>query len=242
MPKSVTVIMPALNEEANLEAAVENAVNLLTPYTSDWEILVFNDGSTDSTGEIAERLAAGNPKISAIHHSTPRNLGGVYKAGVARATKEYLLMLPGDNENGSETARRILDRAGVADIIVPYVVNTKVRAFGRRTLSLLFVKLINLLSGCRLKYYNGTVLHRTANLKSLPFKTNGFGYQAEILVSLIRSGCSYEEVGVELAPRESASRSSALGLNNLLQVAKFLTLLLLSRWRMPLKRSAVNFR
>ncbi|MEZ4751407.1 MAG: glycosyltransferase family 2 protein [Bdellovibrionota bacterium] len=233
--------MPALNEERNLEAAVHNAVNLLTPYTSDWEILVFNDGSTDSTGEIADRLAATLPNVFAIHHRSSLNLGGVYRAGVARAKKDYLIMLPGDNENGSETARRILDRAGEADIIVPFVVNTEVRPWARRKLSSAFVALINLLSGCHLRYYNGTVLHRTERLKSLNFKTNGFGYQAEILVSAIRNGCSYVEVGVELAHREK-SRSSALKLRNFIQVAKFLTLLFVQRFRLPQKPALVNFR
>ncbi|MCB9254687.1 MAG: glycosyltransferase family 2 protein [Bdellovibrionaceae bacterium] len=241
MIRSVTVVMPALNEERNLEAAVRNAVNLLTPYTSDWEILIFNDGSSDATGEIADRLAATMPKVFAIHHATSKNLGGVYRAGIQRAQKEFLIMLPGDNENGSETARRILDRAGEADIIVPYVVNTEVRPWARRYLSSAFVALINLLSGCRLRYYNGTVLHKTERLRSLNFETNGFGYQAEILVALIRSGCSYLEVGVELAQREK-SRSSALRLRNFLQVAKFLTLLFFQRWRFPQKPAVVNFR
>ncbi|MCB0403442.1 MAG: glycosyltransferase family 2 protein [Bdellovibrionales bacterium] len=241
MIHSVTVVMPALNEERNLETAVENAVNLLTPYTSDWEILIFNDGSTDRTGEIADRLAASLPNVFAIHHERSLNLGGVYRAGIARAKKEYLIMLPGDNENGSDTVRRILDRAGEAEIIVPYVVNTGVRPWGRRTLSAAFVALINLLSGCQLRYYNGTVLHKTDRLRSVDFKTNGFGYQAEILVALIRSGSTYLEVGVELAQREKLG-SSALRLRNFIQVAKFLTLLFMQRWRFPQKSALVNFR
>lgn len=220
--------MPALNEERNLEAAVCMVQQVVPPFFDDYEILIFNDGSTDRTGEIADRLAASDPRIRVTHHARPKNLGGVYKAGVQLATKRYVIMLPGDNENGSETVTRIFELAGEADIIVPFVANTEVRPLKRRILSRAFVLLTNLVSGCRLRYYNGTVLHKTEIIKRCPIRTDGFGYQAEALVTLIRAGHTYREVGVELARRPEGA-SKALRLDNVLKVGRFLTSLAVNR-------------
>lgn len=219
---SLTVVMPALNEERALEQAVENAIHLLEPFFQRWEILIFNDGSTDRTGEIAEMLANRYTGVHVTHHESPKNLGGVYREGVAQAQMEYLMLLPGDDENGSESLWELFRCIGKADILVPYVKNPGVRPWARRVLSRTFVAAINALSGCRLKYYNGTVVHRTELLKKCSFRTSGFGYQAEILVRLIRKGASFREVGVELAKRDE-NGSAALRPKNLWQIFKFLS-------------------
>ncbi len=219
--RSLTVVMPALNEERHLEEAVASARARIEPYFAEWEILIFNDGSSDRTGEIADRLAASESRILAFHHATPKNLGGVYREGVIRATKEFIIMIPGDNENGGESLDDVLDLAGTADIIIPYVKNPSVRVFTRRVISRTFVILVNLLSGCRIRYYNGTVLHRSEILKKHGFKTDGFGYQAEILVDLIRRGYTYSQVGIELTPKP-AGTTSAFRLANIVKVAKFM--------------------
>lgn len=220
--------MPALNEEQNLEAAVRMAQQVVPPFFDDYEILIFNDGSTDKTGAIADRLAASDPRIKVTHHATPKNLGGVYKAGVQQATKQFVIMIPGDNENGSETVTRIFELAGEADIIVPFVANTEVRPFKRRVISRAFVMLTNLVSGCHLRYYNGTVLHKTAIIRECRIQTDGFGYQAEALVKLIRQGRTYREVGVDLARRPEGA-SKALRLDNLIKVGRFLSSLAFNR-------------
>ena len=55
----------------------------------DYELLLFDDGSTDRTGAIMEELAAADPRhVQVIHNATPRNLGGVYKQGIELARME----------------------------------------------------------------------------------------------------------------------------------------------------------
>src|SRR5438132_621669 len=71
--KSISVIVTALNEEGNLEPTVDSVVRAVSPRFADYEVIVIDDGSTDRTFEIAESLAAENPKIR-VHHN-PRNLG-----------------------------------------------------------------------------------------------------------------------------------------------------------------------
>lgn len=232
MQPSLTVVVPALNEELNLEATIKNIQETVPQYFSDWEILIFNDGSSDATGKIADRLSKQESRIRVTHHESPKNLGGCYKSGIQKATKEYLIMIPGDNECGPEVMTKIFALAGTAEMIVPFTANMQVRPLGRQLLSHLFVKLVNQISQQRLRYYNGAVLHRTELLKPLAIATDGFGYQAEILVKLLRRGHSYREVGTEITYR-SLGKSKAIQLTSLLKVGSFLCQLYLSSVPIP---------
>ena len=64
----------AYNEEGAIEKTVAEAVTSLSAIDGlDWRILVVNDGSRDRTGEIAESLAAKDPRISVVHHDCARH-------------------------------------------------------------------------------------------------------------------------------------------------------------------------
>jgi glycosyltransferase involved in cell wall biosynthesis len=217
MNRSVTVIIPALNEERNLAAAVGTVLEAIGQRFQDYELLVFNDGSTDRTGQIADELAARNGRIRVIHN--PRNMGFGYNylRGVQLARMDYVAMFPGDNEIPGKAVQLVLEAVGSADIVVPYAVNPEVRGWPRRVISRMFVILINGLFGLRLRYFNGPCVLRRALLQSVPMKTHGFAYMASILVRLIRSGHTYVEVGIPLQRREHG-RSKAFRVKNIVSV------------------------
>jgi dolichol-phosphate mannosyltransferase len=96
---TLSVIIPALNEEANIAAATEEVIKTVQERFADYEILLFDDGSTHRTGSIMDQLAAQNPRIRVTHNHQSHELGGVYKQGVAMASFGYILLVPGDNEN-----------------------------------------------------------------------------------------------------------------------------------------------
>jgi len=189
----------------------------------DYELLLFDDGSTDRTGAIMDELAVGDPAHVRVTHSpTPRNLGGVYKQGIAQARMDYILMVPGDNENPGHALQAPFDAIGRADIVLPYPVNSAVRGFARHAVSRIYVGLLNRLFGLHVHYYNGTVIHRTANLKGLSIKTSSFAYQAEILIKLLCAGTSFVEVPIRIDPPKGGRRSRAFRWKNMVQVGRTL--------------------
>jgi dolichol-phosphate mannosyltransferase len=232
--KTISLIVPALNEEQNIEATVQSIESTVTKYFQDYEILIFDDGSKDNTGTIADELAESDNHIKVIHHETPKNLGACYKEGVELASKEYVIMIPGDNECGPAVMEKVFELAGSADMIIPFTSNSEVRPFLRRVVSRAFVVMCNIVSGNHLKYYNGAVLHKTKLVKECGIKTDSFGYQAEILVKLMRQGCTYREVGTEITYRPHG-KSKALRLNNIVRVANFLVELTIES-RLKLRR------
>jgi hypothetical protein len=107
---------------------------------------------------------------------------------------------------------------GKSDIVIPYHVNASIaRSFRRRLLSDIFTSIANQLSGLKIPYYNGTVVHRTDLIRKIEIKTDGFAYQLEALVKLLKQGKSYETIGIELKEREGGE-TKAFHWRNLVQV------------------------
>ena len=72
---SLTMILPALNEEANIQEALERVVTALEQHVASFEVLVINDGSTDRTGEIAEEFARSDQRVRVLHNERNVNYG-----------------------------------------------------------------------------------------------------------------------------------------------------------------------
>ena len=214
MNPSISIIIPALNEGQVVNDTVAEVTTAVERSFVNYEIVLVDDGSTDETGAIMDRLAAGNQRIRAIHNERNLGFGGAYKRGVGAVTQEYVIMVPGDNAFSAASLDPIFAAVGTADIVIPVVMNPEARTFGRRVASKGFTTLMNVLFDLKVGYYNGPVVHRLDLLRQISITTNGFAYQAEVLVKLLKRGYSFVEVSTEVLER-SAGKSKALRLRNL---------------------------
>lgn len=215
--RSISIIIPCFNEEDNLLAAYTNVTAALTETAHESEILIFDDGSTDKTGEIAEAIKAADPRVIVVTNRPNKGFGYNYKKGISIARMNYVTVMPGDNEISCESMKRIFRLMGSADMIIPFTMNMEVRPWSRRLVSRLFTILMNAIFHCELQYYNGPTLHRTDLVRGLDVRTSGFGFQAVMLVELIRRGHSFCEVDMYLQ-RKPVYRSSAVKFKNILSV------------------------
>ena len=215
---SFSVIVPALNEEENLRPAVEAVLQEIGPLATALEVLIFDDASTDRTGEVADQLAAQDERVRVFHNPRRLNIGGIYKAGVKEARGEYVFLIPGDNEILVDEVARGLKYLDQADLVIFYVTNVRVRAWLRRRLSGVYAWLVNQLFGTDFSYTNGTNVFHTEVIRRIPIRTDGFSYQTEAVVKAVRSGVDFVEVGIEIKARASG-RSKAITWKNLKDVA-----------------------
>src|SRR5262249_10429146 len=97
VPRTISVIVTAMNEEGNLSETVASVVNAVALRIPGYEVIIVDDGSTDRTASIADELARSNPRIR-VHHN-PRNigLGRSYKIGIDLAAHEYTSWVAGNN-------------------------------------------------------------------------------------------------------------------------------------------------
>jgi glycosyltransferase involved in cell wall biosynthesis len=92
----LTVFFPAYNDSGTIASLVIAAVQTACRLTPDFEVLVINDGSSDSTAEIIEELARLYPQVRVIHHEKNRGYGGALRTGFESATKEWIFYTDGD--------------------------------------------------------------------------------------------------------------------------------------------------
>lgn len=219
--QSITIVVPAYNEEMNIADTIDSIHESVAGRNLDVEIIIVNDGSQDGTRQISDSLAMNDPRIHPIHLPQNQGLGNAYFTGVQAATKDYVVMIPGDNECGAETLVPLLDRLGEVDIIIPFPVNSEIRSKFRQITSKSFTSLVNLLAGLQVRYYNGTVVHRRSLIQGCPIRSKGFAYQAKVLVYMIYNGASYQSVPVKLNQNKTRA-SSAFRLNNFISVGRAL--------------------
>ena len=215
---SVSVVVPSLNEALNITNTINTVLEAAKSTQTDVEIIVVNDGSQDDTGPIADKAAKTDSRIIVLHNDTPTGLGSSYSKGVRAASKEYVTMIPGDDETPIETVSKIMESSKDVDLVLTYIVNTEVRAWSRRIPSKLFVWLVRIISGHRAKYFNGNNSLRREILKSIPMESSGHIYMALTVVRLLNHGCNHKEVGVWLQPRGSGA-TNAFKIKSVLVVA-----------------------
>lgn len=201
MSLSLSIIMPALNEAANIEGAIQGASSAcLSSGIEDFEILVMTcldrNGRSDGTVDIVRRLAVEDPRIRSIHVDGYQKLGEKFRNAVGYATKEYSVMIPGDNENDSSSFPVIFQKIGTADMVVSYTSNPEVRSMYRRILSRVYTFSLNVLFLKHMPYYNGINVYRVCDLRQALPQTDSFAYSAEILLTLLKKGKTFTIVPI----------------------------------------------
>jgi dolichol-phosphate mannosyltransferase len=196
---SVSVAIPAYNEEQNLAKVVRDLAGQLTGH--DYEIIIVNDGSKDGTGPLADRLAQEDPQhIRVIHH--PTNLGGgaATRAGLFAAKKKYVMMVPGDGQFAVADLPRFLEAIEHVDVVISRRHN---RSGGllRRFNSFCYRMAVRFILGIKFKHINWVKLYRSELVQSLHLISDSWLVDAEILYWADRLGWRYTEFTVEELPR-----------------------------------------
>lgn len=215
----VSVIMPALNEERNIPAALDDVEKTFKRLNIKGEIIVIDDGSTDNTTGVVKARQLANPDIKLVSHPRNRGFGAAFWSGVKRANGDIVLCMPGDGENDSFEILRYIHLMDHVDLVIPYIYNTQNRSLTRRIVSKTYKAIINMTFGMLLNYMNGTVMYRRAVLENVELKSFGFFFQTELLIKSIRKGFLYAEVPCAIKERQSG-RSTALSLKSFVRVVK----------------------
>jgi dolichol-phosphate mannosyltransferase len=220
--RSLSVVIPAYCERENILHTLENVTRALQPLGIAHEILVVDDGSTDGTGDVVSSNLARFPNVRLLVNERNMGFGSSYRRGVDAAALDHIVMVHGDNAWGWETLRELFGHVGDADIIIGYTRRMfRSRTWQRTIISKTFTLLINLMTGRRLRYYNGLQIHRADVLKSLRIESSGYGFQPEVLVKGLRLTKTFLEVPMDLIERKQGE-SKAFRVKNVIDVARTL--------------------
>ncbi len=219
MEKSITVIISALNEADHIQAAVEAARDVFGQMAASYELIIFNDGSTDATGKIADQLAQQFCNIRVVHHEANQGLAEIARAGIQMAKKNYITWFPADNSIQAKSLIPVLSKIGQHDLIIAYMKNNHQRRFLRKIISKTFAGSVNTLFNLKIRYYNGPSVYPTSVLKLMQIKSGGHAFFAEMLVRCLKMNHSFIEVPFEHTPATD-QRSKSLTIKNVLEVMR----------------------
>ncbi len=206
---SLSVVLPAYNEEANVESAVEGVSSVAQQLGMDCEIILVNDGSADRTGEIARELMQSIPNFRLVEHYPNRGYGGALRAGFAAAMGDLIAFVPADNQFDFREISRLLERLDEADIVSGYRAERQ-DTFIRKLNGFGWNMLVRLLFGylcrdidCGFKMFRREVLERVTIV------SDGAMIDTEFLAGARARGFRIAEVPVTHLPRVAGEATGA---------------------------------
>jgi dolichol-phosphate mannosyltransferase len=205
---SISAVLPAFNEEENIEAAVTRLAEALGSLVlADWEIIIVDDGSVDNTGLIADRLAGEDPRIRVFHHQPNLGYAEALKTGFANSKHRLFFFTDSDNQFDVREISRLIPLIQDADIVCGFRIY-RFDPLTRLVISWVFNLVVRIMFrigvrdiDCAFKLFRREVFDRV-EIKSKKFFVN-----AEVLAKAKYYGFKMCEVGVRHYPRP-AGRST----------------------------------
>ena len=229
----LTIAIPCLNEEKYIGATLDTVVTAMKELPYSYEVIVIDDGSTDRTASIVSEYCDAHQQLPIwLHrHERTRGLAYSYVDGAFLGNGKYYRLVCGDNVEPKETLMAVLGYLGKADLIISYHESVKGKTDFRRLISSSYTALVNLLSGYKIRYYNGLPVTLRYNVMRWGPYSFGFGFQAELITRLLDEGASYIQVPVVAIHQEKTAGNSALNWKNFFSVSHTLLEILIRRVR-----------
>ena len=228
----LTIFVSCFNEESRVALTLETVRAALTHFNYTFEVIAVDDGSTDNTATVIEEFCRTHPEMPVRLHRNPRNLGlsRCFVDTAFRGRGRYYRLVCGDNVEPEESMVKILGFLGQADVILPFYPVLPGKSRVRKFISGLFTKIVNLLSGQNVKYFNGCALYRRFHVMRWASHNYGFGFQAHLITTLLDEGATSVEIPLE-GFHFTKERGSPINLRNFISTAHTLSEILVRRLR-----------
>jgi glycosyltransferase involved in cell wall biosynthesis len=204
---TVSVILPAHNEEPNIRRVVECCREVCRKLFSDHEIIVVDDGSADNTAQAVKDISTSDPKIKLAQHPKNRGYGAALRSGFNASKMDWIFFMDADGQFNPEEMTIMLPYLDDYDMIAGYRIRRSDSAY-RRFLGWLFSRSVDLFFGaglkdvdCAFKFIRGKLL------RALTLTTEGALINTEILYQARQKKWRIMEVGVHHYPRMAGEQS-----------------------------------
>lgn len=202
--ESLSVVIPAYNEEMNIARAMEQAIASLENLFEDFEIIIVNDASTDGTAAIAESLALKDPRIKVIHNAVNLRQGASLLRGFEQAGKELVIHDAMDYPFDLADLDKLMPYVEKNDVVVACRQKRAGYSPYRHLLSSVNLLLLHLCFELKLPDYNFVQLYKRRVLQEIQVRARSTGFVTpELILRAHRRGFKIAAVPIEYLPREA---------------------------------------
>jgi len=211
--KELSFFFPAHNEEANLEALVDEALGALPELAEKFEIIAVDDGSRDRTPALADELAGKHPDVfRVVHHPTNLGYGAALRSGFGATRFGLIAFIDGDRQFRVADVARLTERFAAADapdVVVGYRIG-RADPLIRRWYARIYHLSNRVFFGVRVRDIDcACKLFKREALVPVRISSGGAFFTAELLIKLRYEGRRLAEVGIPHYPRTAGSQTGA---------------------------------
>ena len=209
MLPSLSIVIPAYNEAASIEATVADALAVGAAHASALEVIVCNDASRDATGALVDAIAARDPRVVALHRAHNRGIEASIRTLYAHARHAWVFLNSADRQ-WPMTALAAMSAAAAAgaDFVIGVRSNKRdVYTPYRRAISWTYERLVRALGAPggdpgSIKLARRELLHRAVVAR-------GVFAEGERVIRAARDGARVVEVPVEFHRRGAGKATGA---------------------------------
>lgn len=228
LPGSLSLVLPAYNEQENIRIVVEQALDVLPKYVDTFEIIPVNDGSSDRTGAILEELAREDDRVRPVSYKVNKGYGGAVASGFNASRHDYVMFMDADRQFDINDLSMLSPFVGKFDIVAGFRMERS-DPLHRRINAEVFNIAVRILFGVHLRDLDCAFkIFRGDQLRSLDLMSNGALINCEMQAKLRRQGATLVQVGVHHYPRVAGSSTGG----NLKVILKAMRDILFLWWKM----------
>jgi dolichol-phosphate mannosyltransferase len=206
-PIRLSVAAPAYNEAGGIETVIANWQGFLSAQAlASFEIVICDDGSTDGTGDILDRLSLSHPQLRVLHFAKNQGAAAALNAAIATTKGDWVLLIDSDGQFPIEALPDMLEalrRSGAAAAIgIRRKKDAAFAQFGSWASGLV----CNLVHGSRMRDFNSAFkLVWGPTLRGLGLEAKGMNYSTEVTSRLLERGIVPVEVRIDHRPRTAGT-------------------------------------
>ena len=205
----ISVFLPSHNEEANVERVVRGFLAELARIADAYQVIVVNDGSTDQTGAVANRLADEDSHVKVVHHPKNRGYGGAVISGIRAATQPYVVLADGDGQFDPKEVESLAAFVPEYDVVVGKRIR-RADPLMRRINGKAWTTLVRIVLGIGISDIDcGFKLFKREFLDGMELRAHGAMISTELMARVAGRGAKIKEVGVHHLPRMAGEQSGA---------------------------------
>ena len=209
---SISVVLPAYDEEPNIEPMVRGCLEALPAMTDDFEVIVVDDGSSDGTRSVVQALVDEfHPRVRLLAHDGNRGYGAAIRTGLQHSGKQLVFYTDADRQFDVTELSYFLPMMKDLDLVVGFRVY-RYDAVLRSMISWVYNRIVRVLFRVRVRDVDCAFKLMRAEVRDkLSLETDDFFIDTEIVARARKWNFRIGEKGVRHYPRVAGETTVAPG-------------------------------